>query len=113
MRRKKAASFRVSPWHPFTTRQTSIILITYIWLWIEHLIQHLLGVGPGGRRIGPAERHGETGATRANQRGEGAILTSRRGLPATVWGGRIRTHKCRFQNWPLKCGPNFPSFWNA
>jgi hypothetical protein len=29
------------------------------------------------------------------------------------WGGRIRTHKCRFQNWPLKCGPNFPSFWNA
>ena len=22
------------------------------------------------------------------------------------WGGRIRTHKCRFQNWPLKCGPN-------
>jgi hypothetical protein len=26
------------------------------------------------------------------------------------WGGRIRTHKRRLQNWPLKCGPNFPSF---
>ena len=29
------------------------------------------------------------------------------------WGGRIRTHKCRFQNWLLKYGPNFPSFRNV
>ncbi len=29
------------------------------------------------------------------------------------WDGMIRTHKCRFQNWPLKCGPNFPSFRNV
>src|SRR5207248_2191361 len=25
----------------------------------------------------------------------------------------VRTHKCRFRNWPLKCGPNFPSFRNV
>jgi hypothetical protein len=32
----------------------------------------------------------------------------------TGWLGREDSnHKCRFQNWPLKCGPNFPSFRNV
>jgi hypothetical protein len=34
----------------------------------------------------------------SHTRGKSIVETAR------AW--RIRTHKCRFQNWPLKCGPN-------
>ena len=46
----------------------------------------------------------------------GRFFAERKWLAETApvgWGKRIRTHKCRFQNWPLKCGPNFPSFRNV
>jgi hypothetical protein len=44
-----------------------------------------------------------------NPRNVGSSRTARNRIGETAlrgWGGRIRTHKCRFQNWPLKCGPN-------
>ena len=46
----------------------------------------------------------------------GRFFAERKWLAETApvgWGKRIRTHKCRFQNWSLKCGLNSPSFRNV
>ena len=64
-----------------------------------------------GQRLGRASitrRNVGSTCTAGNRIGETALAGWLAG-----WGGRIRTHKCRFQNWPLKCGPNFPSFRNV
>jgi hypothetical protein len=51
IRRKKAASFRVSAMAvPSPHARLARLLIGLYRLWVQHLIQHLLGVGGGGLR---------------------------------------------------------------